>query len=133
MAGKLVVDLKSRHPVPGPSRNLNQSVIFYIRERHLGLYAFRRLSHAPERAICIRKTVHRRKERHGAGVRLAAKAEKTVVPRVFSDNDHENARCIVGRARVACPVLFSHVLRLTEAVYRDTKGICQRELAVVWH
>lgn len=24
-------------------------------------------------------------------------------------------------------------LRLTQSVYRDTKGICQRELAVVWH
>jgi len=49
MAGKLVVDLKSRHPVPGAGRNLNQSVIFYIREWHLGLYAVRGLAHAPKR------------------------------------------------------------------------------------
>jgi hypothetical protein len=49
MAGKLVVDFKTRQPVPGPCRDLNQSVIFDIRERQLRLYPFYRLSHAPER------------------------------------------------------------------------------------
>ena len=41
--------LKSRHAVPGAGRNLNQLVIFNIRERHLCLYAFRGLAHSPKR------------------------------------------------------------------------------------
>ncbi|KAI1694404.1 hypothetical protein Ddc_22144 [Ditylenchus destructor] len=40
---------KTRQPVPGPCRDLNQSVIFDIRERQLRLYPFCRLSHASER------------------------------------------------------------------------------------
>ncbi|AYM12297.1 hypothetical protein At1D1108_26710 [Agrobacterium tumefaciens] len=52
---------------------------------------------------------------------------------VFGANDHESARRIFVEVWVVRPVLFSHALSLTGAVYHDSKGVLQRELSVVWH